>query len=109
VAFAILLKTLFATPARPTRVDETARPCDIPLLELGNLRPYARYSTNYLVTWNHREDRIAPLSSGLVNIGMAHPTVQYFDQHITVTNLSAIELKGGEGGGGVESGIRFRG
>ncbi|MNG12224.1 hypothetical protein D3C84_958230 [compost metagenome] len=58
-----------------------------------------------LVTRHQRVDGNAPFIAGLMDIGVAHTTVENLDRHIVRAQGAALEGHGGEGGGSGLGGV----
>ena len=78
-ANAVLFKTFFTTVALPARIDQAANTHNVINLEIGYLSTDSSYTSDDLVTGNHRVDCHAPVIFNEVDIRMTNTTVEDFD------------------------------
>jgi hypothetical protein len=88
---AILLLTVFAVMADAAGVHEATDARQITLLKPRDIRADSGNATDDLVARDHRIDRIVPLVSYLMDVGVTNSAVEYFDEHIVRPRLAPLE------------------
>ncbi len=86
-----LLVVQAAVAAVAARVDHAPHAGEITHLEPGDLRAHARHAADDLVPRHHREDRVAPLPAGLMDVRVTDTAEQDLDEHVARADFAAID------------------
>jgi hypothetical protein len=108
-ALAELLVVLAAVRAVAARIDEAADAGEVTDLHLLDVRADVRDPAHDLVARDHREDRLAPLFAGLMDVRMADAAEQNIDLDVVRADRAALDRRRSErlfrGRDGIDSGL----
>src|SRR5439155_5231411 len=88
---AVLLETCLAVVALPAGADHAADADLVACLESGHAGADLGHHTRDLVAGHHREDRLAPALTGLVDVRVADTGVLDVDQDVVFADRPALD------------------